>query len=423
MNVFGIDYQHTLSIICLRECNTNFSKIHSVSDGISQVIPNTTTEDLLWGSSALKESEEVQRKWKNRPILPLSEQVRDIAFWKGMFRRFYTHIGYLPPIQQNGYSSVVALQGFDFNEQATLLNETCVAAGFEGVKIIPSTRALLSRWLAEGNCPLDKNCTITSVVVGDTSTTVSSYRILKSRDRVTSIIEEYPCLTIADVGQFYWVEKILDIVESSVGEPLPAKLLLKSWSAAIEIGAQLQQKNKSYRVAWSGPMLEKLQNRSLLPSFTTEECIKWPEVAVLLFSLPKIIKEATSLTGQSVPDLILMGGIGSVWPFAKDEVSSIAPMYLSLTPQEDIARGATWWPEFENNLRVISSRSSVNSNTINDVSYYSQTCVSDQMIDMKELSITNDEHLYQTSSTSSNLEDSFSMEIPPWERLDRNDEG
>jgi hypothetical protein len=341
MNVFGIDYQRTLSVVCLRET----ARVRSVGDGFVHLIPNAVSGEEQWGSRALLSSAILggahwldDEAWLNDEKAP--------AFWRGMFKRFYQYLGHLEPIAQNGYHVVIALQVAEFATAATKLAEICQAAGFRGIHILPAPHALLCRYLVANPRQDHSPSVIVAVVVGDTSTSVTAFRVGWTGRPILTILESSSCIHIKGTGQAHWIKKIVEEVQSRLDEELPATYAIKIRDAAIEFGAQLSRAKSNQRAAWSGPMSERLARASLLLTLTKQECAAWPEAATLLINLPRLIRKASAeIGGKTEPDLILVGGVGAVWHFAGDAAANVAPVWKSGNPQEDLAQGATWWHE------------------------------------------------------------------------------
>jgi hypothetical protein len=44
------------------------------------------------------------------------------------------------------------------------------------------------------------------------------------------------------------------------------------------------------------------------------------------------------------PPLVLVGGLGAVWPFFADAVREVGPIWQSGAPEFDLASGAAAWP-------------------------------------------------------------------------------
>ncbi|HLV78829.1 MAG TPA: hypothetical protein VKT32_01070, partial [Chthonomonadaceae bacterium] len=146
-------------------------------------------------------------------------------------------------------------------------------------------------------------------------------------------------------GQAHWTGRLLVHINDLFTEPIRPGYELALRDAALEFGARLRRAPSGRAVGWTGPLRDKLYAPLQL---TPEECYAWPEAAPVMSGLPGLIRDSLSAVNHAGrPDLILVGGIGAFWPFAAEAARSSGRVQQSESPEEDVARGAAWWPEVE----------------------------------------------------------------------------
>jgi len=76
------------------------------------------------------------------------------------------------------------------------------------------------------------------------------------------------------------------------------------------------------------------------------ECELWPEVMKLTAALPSAIRRsAGALKPGASPDVVIVGGVGAGWPFARDVASAVGQVWQSRDPVASVALGSALWPE------------------------------------------------------------------------------
>ena len=351
MNTFGIDYQHTLSVICLREGRTASNSPHSVGDGLRTVIPNAVLGDKLWGSRALLSAEpgrlsgsEMLAKgpWLDEPGASL--------FWRGVYQRLFSYVGRVRPTLQEGYRVVVGIQAADYRTAAEGVERVCHAAGLNDTICIPATDALLGRWMAERTTSEEREHLVTAIAVGDTSVLIRAYRVQCKTDRFPRIVAAGQPTHLAGTGSAGGVTRVLELMHAQFdepNEPIPPGHELALRDAVIEFGAQLDRTDPNRAIEWTGLFRERMSMWGPA-KLTLQECNSWPEVSNLQLALPAAIRDtAVAAGGRTKPDLVVLGGVGAVWPFARSIIAAVEPrleVWQSDNPLEDVARGAAWWP-------------------------------------------------------------------------------
>jgi|GEM_PF-5078497 len=344
MNAIGIDYQQTLTVICLREGSGYMARLRNIGDGQRALIPNATYGNELWGShawritgsDALCQGDPAQDgPWLNEPGARI--------FWCGIYQRLYTYLGRVRPLMRNGYQVVVALHAADYSTAAMGVERLCRAAGLSEAMCIPATDALLCHWLTDRRIDCPPEQVIAVITVGDTATLVSAYHIYQKGDRFPHILASAQPVFHIPVGQSAWLARVLEHVHIQFNEPIPPGYELVLRDAAITFAAHLCRADAHHPVEWTGPLAERMYAPLRL---ARHDCASWPEVTALTASLPAAIQRTVaSVSDRTVPDCILVGGVGATWPFVADAARAVAPIWQSGIPQEDVARGAAWWPE------------------------------------------------------------------------------
>jgi hypothetical protein len=352
MNAFGIDYQRTLTVVSLREGGGAGALVRSVGDGQRALIPNAVRGEALWGSRALpgpaadllSGSEPLRDEpWTDAPGAP--------EFWRGIYGRLYSYLGRLKPGRESGYPVVVALQAPETRPAAVGVEALARAAGFADPCFIPAPHALLCRWLAEQAAGATGERAVVAVAVGDTSTLVAAYRVREQGGRLARVTAWSGSVRRIESGQAGWVNKVLDCVNSRLTESTPVGTGLPMRVAAMEFGARLFRAADGRQVQWTGPFHDRMYEPLLLGA---RDCSLWPEVKSLAALPEEIRRAAEKVGGTGGPDLVLLGGVGAGWPFVRDLLADAGPVWASDTPQEDVARGAAWWPEVgESNADVL----------------------------------------------------------------------
>jgi hypothetical protein len=348
MNAIGIDYQRTLCVICLREGPCSTAKIRSVGDGWRHLIPTAVLGDTQWGSGALLASNP-NRLWGKDRLAddPWLDEQGAALFWRGLYRRLYAYLGYMQPTRLNGYHTVVSLPAANYEIAREQISHFCQVVGLRDTTVIPVTDAILCRWMTEQKQAESAESVVAVAAIGDTSSSVRAYRIQYRGARYPGILSASQVVSLPEIGQAWWIQKILTFVKDRTDQPLPPQYELGLRDAAIELGAQLSRVAPTQPIAWAGP----LQKNLFTPlQLTRSQCSAWPEVTRFTRTLPFAIRDTvTPVAGRATPDMLLIGGVGAVWPFAKDvamqQLVSEAKIWQSHTPQEDGAWGAACWPE------------------------------------------------------------------------------
>lgn len=398
MNVFGIDYGRTSSVIVLREGGT---AIRSVGDGLRTVIPHSAVASPgsaapYWGSHAAlanvpglatcaptpRAVPVTPSQRQNDGFLtqtPLSSETRALTFahllpgpwttepeaslfWSGLQDRLFRYLGRMAATEANGYRVVVAISPGNQPDAPAVISRLAHGVGLQDIEIIRATDALVCRFIAspEGvrasgqTTPLS----VVAIALGDVATDISGYHLVLQSitndllglraERIESGFASLP------FGSSHWLLRLVDDVHQHLREPLPPGQELLLQDAAREFGAALgRATTDDTLVSWNGPFRDRMYSPLRLH---VQDCLRdWPEANGLVRDLPERIREAARKagSGDDVPDILLLGGAGARWPFVLEAVRQIAEqdtakkllIWQSATSDEDVARGASWWPE------------------------------------------------------------------------------
>lgn len=346
MSTLGIDYQQTLVSICLREGSYQNACSRFISDGTQTLIPNLVYQDAqnqLWGSKALR-NKEFNWLTKVSSWEGLSPPNSDI--WNHIYCHLYNFLGRIAPTPENNYQLVVAPQAENHSQVAKTIERVCLTAGFKSATIISTPVAILSRWVSEyAISEIREKKIVVVVAVGDVSTTVGAYELYPNTQKSSPafyLTNTSSQIHIYNTGLAYWNAKLLSLVSTKLKNPVTPEYNLGMRDAALEFGRYLGKVDKHQLLNWNGPLKQKMYAPL---DITRNQCEVWSEVSNLTLRLPTAIEQALSAIGSKQPDLILVGGAGAIYPFAKDIAAKLGKVWQSPNPEQDIALGAACWPE------------------------------------------------------------------------------
>jgi hypothetical protein len=377
MNVIGIDYQQTLSVIALREGRGVSAPITSIGDGRRVLVPHAVTSAGTWGSDALRDASATCYQ----PLDPLQdgpwlESPGAVLFWQGLYARLVSFLGRVKPNLANGYQTTIALQGEDWQAARSGVLSLCAQAGLSkndsgGLReatFIPATEALLCRWLSapstfapvpdpdsdrpetsrKSSGELPTEAVITVVAAGDNSTLIGAYRVQRDYAGHWHISERPATLQHLPIGLSAWQAHLLTEVCSRFSEECGPDSTPELRDSALDFAWQITQAAADKELTWRGAG----QERMYAPLFLTHAgCARWPETQTLQTLLPPALNRAAAALGKSArPDRILIGGVGALWPFAGEIANRVAPTWSSSSPQTDIAFGAAAWREVSGDI-------------------------------------------------------------------------
>lgn len=383
MNVIGIDYQQTISVLALREGRGDSAVATSIGDGRRVVIPHAVLPTGVWGSDALQNAPATcyqpldplrDGPWLDSPAAGL--------FWQAIYVRLFGYLGRMKPTLANGYGMAIALQGGDWNAARKGVQTLCAQAGADkndlaGLReavCIPATEALLCRWLTspadfaptrntdtdlgggdtrrKESGVLPEEAVIAVVAVGDSSTLVGAYRVQCDHAGQWRITARPNALQHLATGLSAWQARLLTEVCSRFREERGPDNTLDLRDSALDFAWKITQTAANQELTWRGSGQEHMYAPLCL---TRAECARWPEAHLLQTSLPQALTRAVAALGKvKRSDRILVGGVGALWPFAGEIANRVAPVWSSSSPQTDIAVGAASWREVAGDVLQLS---------------------------------------------------------------------
>ena len=336
VKVIGIDHQRLHSVICLQENN----KIAVVTDGNNRLIPHRVSTDGTWGSSVSKNAVQPDMSFDTDGIPWLDSSAQDL--WKGFYERIYEHLGHQEPILANHWHLLISVQSLKFQENTLQLRQIASEAGFDSVRFVFPTDCLLS--LFSNNVYNAPSVQVISVIsVGSTSIAIRSYRFHNGNIRDTT----QPHI-ILGTGYAYWHKDLFIEINQRLHNKLPLDQMWFLNNYFLEFAQQLTNADS---VQWHGPY-----SRDMFSSLhlRTDELMRSENIALLKSSLEKILNIQAQVLNSDFPKIVLIGGIGSIWPFVKSIVPEFLPSDSSIMstsqPLLSIAEGACKWSDSHDKL-------------------------------------------------------------------------
>lgn len=345
VNAIGIDYQQSVTTVILREGRREAARFQNVGDGLRQRIPTLSAPGGIWGTRALYASTPDARA-QSRPtaVAPWLSDNDAADFWQGLSARLFGYLGQVTPMLRRGYHVIIALHGMHDDTTMRRVEALARASGLVDATCIPATTALVCRWLAERSARDAAPEHAVAVVVGEATTTVAAFSLRESRPHHRDIAQLMAPIAL-EVGQEAWADELIGQCASHTVEGITQDQLPLLRDAALEFGTRLGSADPEQALQWEGPPQVQLFTPVVL---SRNDCASWESVRRLAELLPPAIEQAFRIVPRGKdrrPPLVLIGGSGAGWPFARDIARGIAAVWRSVSPQEDVGRGATWWPE------------------------------------------------------------------------------
>jgi len=339
MNTFGIDHQPGLTCIALREGGQQRARVALVGDGARSMIPNTVAPEGYWGSGALDRPAAyspagTKGAWIDEPGASL--------FWRGLYARLRAYLGRMAPTRDNGYRIAIALQGEEYSADAHAVAALARAAGFDDVVLLPGTYALLCRWLASAGMPEHRPRTVITLAVGEVATLVGGFQLEWSLRGLPAVRAASVPKSVAEAGYRSWNRRLLELLRERLKEAPPEGYTNLLHDAALRYAVRLSQARSEESVQWR----EALEEQLYAPlSLSYAQCAAWPECVSLGSALADSVRAALRTLGGGTADLLIVGGIGSLWPFVEKIAAALGPVWCSGAAGDDVAVGATWCGE------------------------------------------------------------------------------
>lgn len=347
MNQIGIDYQPTFTIIALNEETTLTHHPTLIGDGLREIIPNAVDGEEKWASFASQGNRVDYFAPQICNINTWKDGSGPRIFWKNIYNQCFRHLGYVPPIWENGYQLTISLASKDFGQEAPILEEIAGQAGFNLVNCIFSPEALLCKWLSQIPRPYNiSEYRVMCIVMEDACIITRNYLISFENQKVNILESEMPQF-LEGIGLSYWVDFIHKSLSERLGVDIPAQHDLAIRDSAIEMGIMLKNANEMNSVAWQGPLRNRLPTPFVL---SKNDCFSWEKSLRYLDQIKDTVgRSILSSRSEKTVDQVIFGGPGAVCPCGLDSILENIPagkLWKSKTPLSDIAIGATWWSQF-----------------------------------------------------------------------------
>ncbi|MFF4038004.1 hypothetical protein [Streptomyces sp. NPDC001816] len=329
--VLGIDLQYARTVVALREGRPGAARLSLLGDGRRTLIPNACADDA-WGSAAAEQllgdgpaTAERLLAWRSDPWSQ--------RFLRGVHRRTARYLGLVGATPALGCSTVVCTGP----RTPADAEHRCQESGLGRPSRIGAADALVCRWLAEGGAVPPDRATVLAVVCGERWTVLAPYQVAYADGQ--PLLDRRAVDAVHAEGAGAWTDLVAQEVLARCDEGSPARDLLALLDAALECAGLLDAEAV---VPWYGPLADRMFTPLALHR---DELAGRPEVA-------GTVSQVQALAEASAPDaeLVLVGGVGGVWPFLRDALARLAPVWRSSAPAADLAVGAAYWPEFHGRL-------------------------------------------------------------------------
>lgn len=341
--VFGVDLQHTRAVIVLLEGTDANLITQPIGDGTRLLIPAAAGPPPLWGSAAAEAA--LQRLAVNRAdlashLLDWCCDPLEACFLRGIRDRLWAYLGQTDPTHRHGYHVCFAVDSPSRHSMAPeALRERCTEAGLSSNSTICPTDALICRWVTQPGSAVPSPGSIVAVSCGEAWTDVTSYRIHRA-DPGIEITSGTP--SRVEFGSGAVCAELARLVLDRSPEAVQPRSLLAILDGVLEFGATLRTQPADRDAEWNGP----LADRMFAPlRLSRSDMARWPQVRA---TVDAVVAEVSRMA--VVEPLILIGGIGAVWPFIADALTPHARVWQSHNPADDIATGAAWWPRLRHHF-------------------------------------------------------------------------
>ncbi|MGW7356216.1 hypothetical protein ACWGI0_05955 [Streptomyces sp. NPDC054802] len=350
--VIGLDLQHFRSLIGLREGDGAHGLLVPVGDGTRCAVPNACDDEGRWGSAAA-EALLAARGDTGPPahaaidLLCWRKDPWTQPFLRGVHQRLTNYLGQVEPVPRNGYQVVLnapeAPTGTGGEAAPTDLRERCAAAGLCDVKTVDPTDALLCRWLTEpdpGAGQAAESAAVVAVACGETWTSAAAYSVNHGRVR-----RLHPNTETIAAGSGTWCTELARQVLDRCRPGVPRTAVLALLDGVGEFATGLRLSDPDRAVPWAGPLADRMYTPLQL---TRRELLARQDVRAVTSAVAALVGRAVTVPTAAGRDvgrpLIVVGGIGAVWPVFGDVLSAQGTVWHSAAPDLDLAAGAACWP-------------------------------------------------------------------------------
>jgi hypothetical protein len=327
--VFGVDLQHSRTIVALAEAAGGRVRTDPVGDGRRALIPNAA-DDTGWASDAgsLTAKASPLHHWHTDP--------GGAMFLRGLRDRLIAYLGGGDPTLAGGYPLCVAGGGSATGGDGAALRREAAVAGLPDLLTATPGDALLCRWLTDpaGDADPGFRGPVTVVACGERETTIRAYEVVRTEDRLS--VRRGPGRRV-DAGSGAWTDRLCAEVLDRCRGVLPGSTL-HLLDAALEYGARMRHTPVGRILPWRGVLGDHLTTPLRL---TRADMAGWDEVSRAVGTIAAAVGGARSSGPRPT---VVVGGLGAVWPFPADALNRSGAVWSSTEPEFDVAVGAAWWP-------------------------------------------------------------------------------
>jgi hypothetical protein len=310
----GVDTQASRTMIALAEG----AYVGMVGDGTRWSVPNAVKPGK-WASAAVDGPPDGDLLWWHCD--PWS-----VDFLRGLSARLTAYVGLKDLSLSTGYTVTFVA--------AANTSTPWRDVGLSEVTLVHPLDALMCRRLTERTI-VDTSRPVVAVACGETSVWIGAYRVTGSGKHV-KVVPLTRTSMPADTRK--WSARLARHVLDRCANTESVQVLALL-DAVAEFGAQLWECPGDHEMEWGGVLSDQLFSPV---RFSRDEMAKWPEVE----SVMNVVTEKTAtVVADHTDPLIVLGGVGAVWPFLKMAVSGLGPVWRSGMPDHDLAVGAARWHE------------------------------------------------------------------------------
>ena len=318
MTGIGIDVQRTSLRIVIAEPVDETLAHHNVTDGARRQIPMLVAADGSWGSAAASNAES-------------ASGAGSVAFWRGLYQRLQDHLGGLRPDPRDGCRLTFAVEA-GMRDEGTSRSAILDAAGYERVRTIDPADAVLSACLAGHANALGAERILVGVAVGEEAVQVRGVMIGGGR-----VVAATDGVTIDGVGHGFWRDHLYALLSDRAPEFERGTARLAVNDSIAQFAERLSLAHANEEVAWRGAGSQML----FAPMMVTQRDARtWPRVRIIESALPEAVRAAITQLGTA-DAVVGIGGIGSIWPFARASLAHVATVLSDHSPIDMVARGAS----------------------------------------------------------------------------------
>lgn len=221
--------------------------------------------------------------------------------------------------------------------EASEIVSNAATAGFRDVIAVAPAQALVAGWIRRCGDRLEGERVVAAVAIGDQATSIGACRVVPT----VLPVRQMTVPASLPIGISHWVSKVIHEVCRHVPHvEVDSRPMWELWVSAVELGDRSRRRPRQ-TAAWIGPY----EGALLAPlEFASHDLTAFQNDSDFMLRVRRAIVSASSDLGRSVPDVLLLGGIGACWPITSDIWVGLPEPVVSSDPASDIACGAASWP-------------------------------------------------------------------------------